>query len=128
MAINANHPFEDLEGVKCAVVEKNCSQDRVDFLKPLLELNGYKVVVAKSAPPKAAAPKPVAEGEVAPVVEVPAAPITFSLGVTNLMFNSVNAVFGRLLHTANGHVVTLAYWNQLDTISNDEVPYYTNSI
>ena len=45
MAINKNHEFEELDGVKCAIVEKNASQQRVDFLKPLLELNKYKVVV-----------------------------------------------------------------------------------
>ena len=29
MAINKNHEFEDLTGIKCAVVEKNASQERV---------------------------------------------------------------------------------------------------
>ena len=35
MAINQNHLFEDLDGVKCAIVEKNATQSRIDFLKPL---------------------------------------------------------------------------------------------
>ena len=74
MAINKNHEFEDLNGVKCAVVEKNASQQRVDFLQTLLELNGFTVVVVPSPPPKAVPPpsgipKP-AEGEAA----APAAP------------------------------------------------------
>jgi hypothetical protein len=30
--------------------------------------------------------------------------------VTDYIFNSINAIFGRLLHTPDGHVVTLAYW------------------
>ncbi len=124
MAINANHPFEELDGVKCAVVEKNCSQERVNFLKPLLEGNGYTVVVVNSPAPKAPAPKPVAEGETAPVVETPLPPTTFSVGVTNLMFNAVNAIFGRSLRTQDGHVVTLAYWQQKEAVSHDEVPYY----
>jgi hypothetical protein len=33
MAINQNHLFEDLDGVKCAIVEKNASKERVAFLK-----------------------------------------------------------------------------------------------
>jgi hypothetical protein len=127
MAINKNHPFEDLNGVKCAVVEAGISQERVDFLKPLLEFNGYEVIVADAAPPKAA-PKPaapVAEGETpAPVVEEPAAPVLFTLGVTNVMFNATNAVFGRLLKTKDGHIVTQAYWLQKEKVSDEETPYY----
>ena len=38
MAINQNHTFDDLDGVKCAIVEKNCKPERVEFLKKLLEI------------------------------------------------------------------------------------------
>lgn len=124
MAINKNHEFEDLDGVKCAVVEKNISKDRVDFLKPLLELNGYTVMVVASAPPKAAPAAPTAEGTTAP--PPPPAPETFTLGVTDVMFNATNAVFGRLLKTGDGHIVTLAYWRQQEKIAHDQVPYYEN--
>ena len=51
MAINKNHEFEDLEGKKCAVVEKTVSPDRVIFLKQLLEKNNFTVVVVPSPPP-----------------------------------------------------------------------------
>lgn len=127
MAINKNHPFEDLNGVKCAVVETNCSRERVDFLKPLLEFNGYEVVVADAAPTKAAAKPavPVAEGETAaPEPEAPPAPTLFTVGVTDVRFNATNAVFGRLLKTPDGHVVTQAYWLQKEKVSDDETPYY----
>ena len=76
MAINKNHEFEDLDGVKCAVVEKNVSQARVDFLKKLLELNGFTVMVVASPPPKAA-PAPAAAApapEGTPIAETPAPP------------------------------------------------------
>ena len=53
MAINKNHEFEDLDGVKCAIVEKNASKERVAFLKDLLEHNNFKVIVVPSPPPKA---------------------------------------------------------------------------
>jgi len=125
MAINKNHPFEDLNGVKCAVVETNVSQERVDFLKPLLEHNGYEVVIAAAPPPKAAKPAaPPAEGETAPVEEAPAPPSLFTIGVTDVKFNVVNAVFGRLLKTQNGQIVTQAYWLQKETMSDPETPYY----
>ncbi len=120
MAINKNHEFEELDGIKCGIVEKNVAPARVAFLKKILEFNGYTVVVVASPPPKAAA-KP-AEGTEAP--PVPAAPETFTVGVTDYTFNSVNAVFGRSLKTPDGHFVTLAYWEQQDAVSNDEIPYY----
>lgn len=125
MAINKNHEFEDLDGIKCAIVEKNAGTERVAFLKSLLEYNKYTVVVVPSPAPKAApAPKP-AEGEApAEPVAPPPAPTTFTVGVTDVTFNPTNAIFGRLLHTPDGHVVTLAYWQQKEKISHDEVPYY----
>ena len=128
MAINKNHEFEELNGIKCAIVEKNASQERVDFLKPLLEFNNYTVVVVASPPPKAAATKPVAapaEGaEAVPTSELPPAPTTFTIGVTDVRFNPTNAVFGRMLKTHDGRVVTLAYWQQKEVVANDEVPYF----
>lgn len=121
MAINKNHEFEELDGIKCGIVEKNVSPGRVEFLKKLLEFNGYTVVVVASPPPKAAAVKPAEGAETPPP---PVAPETFTVGVTDYTFNSVNAVFGRSLKTPDGHFVTHAYWEQQDTVSNDEIPYY----
>ena len=126
MAINKNHEFEDLDGVKCAIVEKNASKERVAFLKDLLEFNRYKVIVVPSPPPKSApAPKPV-EGE-APVEAAPAppAPETFTVGVTDVTFNATNAIFGRLLKTKDNRVVTLAYWQQEEATSSDNIPYFS---
>ena len=132
MAINKNHEFEDLDSIKCAIVEKNASPERVAFLKQLLELNKYQVVVVGSPAPKAAPAAPVvapAEGDATPVPaptvpEGPPAPTTFTVGVTDLTFNATNAIFGRLLKTENGTIVTLAYWQEKEAVSNDEVPYF----
>ena len=136
MAINKNHEFEDLGTSKCAIVEKNASAERVHFLKTLLEFNKYEVVVVDSPAPKAAPAAPVAapvEGEApapAPVVAaapiVPAAPTTFTIGVTDLCFNATNAIFGRQLKTTDGHIVSLAYWQEKESVSNDEIPYFDN--
>ena len=137
MAINKNHEFEELGGVKCAIVEKNASKERVDFLKDLLETNNFEVVVVPSPPPKAAPPpKPVApppEGasaqpESPPEPLPPPPPETFTIGVTNLAFNPTNAIFGRLLRTKDGHIVTQAYWYQKESSSHDEIPYYENKL
>jgi hypothetical protein len=123
MAINKNHEFEDLNGVKCAIVEKNASQERVDFLQRLLEYNRYSVIVVTSPPPKAAAPVPAGTELPSP----PPVPATFTIGVTDVMFNATNAIFGRLLRTPDGHVVTLAYWQQKEQVSDDETPYFENT-
>lgn len=137
MAINKNHEFEDLNGIKCAVVEKNATAERVAFLKPLLEMNGFTVVVVPSPPPKvvpaaasaeatAGKPKPV-EGDVPAVTEVMEDKIeTSSIGVTDVTFNTTNAIFGRLLKTNNGHIVTLDYWQQKENVSSDTIPYFAN--
>jgi hypothetical protein len=118
MAINQNHLFEDLDGIKCAVVEKNLTAERLDFLKTILEFNGYKVVAVNSPPPKAAIPP-------APDAPVVSTPTTFTLGVTDVTFNAVNAIFGRLLKTPDGKVVTLAYWQQKEKDSDDTKPYFS---
>ena len=125
MAINKNHEFEELNGVKCGIVEKNVNPERLLFLKDLLEFNGFTVISVPSPAPKAApAPKP-AEGETpAPAPEQPLATETFTVGVTDYTFNTINAIFGRMLKTKNGHIVTQAYWQQKEKESHDEIPYY----
>jgi hypothetical protein len=137
MALNKNHEFEELDGVKCGIVEKNVKPERLSFLKELLEFNGYTVIAVPTPAPKAApAPKPVearpddpvgrGETAVAPPPPPPA-PETFTVGVTDYTFNSINAIFGRLLKTKDGHIVTLAYWQQKEVVSDDEVPYYEHN-
>jgi len=175
MAINQNHTFEELDGIKCGIVEKNVNPERVQFLKNLLEFNQYTVVVVPSPPPKITTPLPAATplpkvvsteevpgtatqnqnqpqpeisynpalakeieaviatvNESQPVIQPqiiqppPPAPETFTVGVTDVTFNSINAIFGRLLHTKDGHVVSLAYWQQKEEVSNDEIPYFDN--
>ncbi len=124
MAINQNHLFEELDGVKCAIVEKNASKERVDFLKFILEYNRFTVMAIPSSPPKILAagtgstpPDPSTAPE-----ELP--PETFTVGVTDTSFNPINAIFGRLLKAPGGRVLTLAYWQQKDNESNEEIPYF----
>jgi hypothetical protein len=134
MAINQNHLFEELNGVKCAIVEKNVAGERLDFLRKILEYNRYTVVVVPSPPPKAAttagaatvpaAPAPAEGSGPAGTTASAPTPETFTVGVTDVMFNPVNAVFGRLLKTPGGHIVTLAYWEQQENEPDNERPYF----
>jgi outer membrane biosynthesis protein TonB len=141
MPLNKNHEFEELNGVKCGIVEKNVKPERVAFLKKLLEFNGFEVVSVPSPLSKVAAtptPKPQPEPqpqsdpqhqpqhEPQPQPQPPPPPETFTVGVTDYIFNPINAIFGRQLKTPGGHFVTLAYWNQEQATSNDEVPYFDN--
>jgi hypothetical protein len=111
MAINKNHEFEELNGIKCSIVERNIEEVRMIFLKDLLSFNQHNVVVV-TVP--AAAPS---EGE-------DPKPDKFTVGVSDLTFNPTNAVFGRQLKTRTGNIVTLAYWQQQSPISEDGVPYF----
>ena len=132
MAINQNHLFEELGGIKCSIVEKNATPARTDFLRRLLEYNRYTVVVVPSPPPKAAAaapPSSAAAPAAAAETPLPAAPLppeTNTIGVTDVAFNPTNAIFGRLLKTPDGHIVTLAYWQQKAAESHDEIPYFAS--
>ncbi|OYU97404.1 MAG: hypothetical protein CFE21_03680 [Bacteroidetes bacterium B1(2017)] len=131
MGLNTNHTVEELAGQRCAIVEKNISLERANFLTGILSGNGYRVVCVEAAPAKpakaAAAP---AEGEeagataTATVTAEPTAATLFTLGVTDVLFNPINAVYGRLLRSSQGTKVTAAYWNQESTVSNDELPYF----
>jgi hypothetical protein len=124
MAINKNHEFEELDGVKCGIVEKNVAPTRAVFLKNLLEQNKFTVVVVPSPPAKAAAPVVKTEDGIITTEPEIIAPETFTIGVTDYTFNATNAIFGRLLKTKEGQIVTLAYWQQKEKLSNDEVPYF----
>lgn len=135
MAINKNHEFEELNGIKCSIVERNVTKERTDFLKQLLEYNHYIVVViptptppAKAIPPKPAPAAASATGENIQATQISPSseevPETFTIGVTDVTFNPINAIFGRLLKAPGGHIVTLAYWQQKETVSHDEIPYF----
>lgn len=117
MAINKNHEFEELDGIKCGIVERKVTGDRVNFLKTILEASGFTVVVIASPPAKVV---PVAEGETPP----PAEPETFTVGVTDYTFNTTNALFGRILKTPAGKIVSPAYWYGKEAILDDTKPYY----
>lgn len=122
MSINKNHEFEDLDGIKCAIVERNISAERVQFLKSILIHNGYTVVIV---PATNSVAKNTA-GE-ATVTDEATQPQLFTLGVTDVTFNAINAIFGRALKTEERKIVTLAYWQQKDTTAHDDIPYFSDN-
>lgn len=124
MAINKNHEFEELDGIKCGIVEKNVTPERVEFLKQLLEFNGFTVIAAPSPAPKAAPAPALKEGEETVPPPPPPVSTTFTVGVTDYTFNTINAIYGRTLKTKEGSIVTMAYWQQKEVVSHDDVPYY----
>ncbi len=125
------HKVEELNGARCSIVEKDVNPERVEFLKHLLEGNGYSVVVAQTpAPPAKPAPKPPApvigpDGVALPVPPPPpappppVAPNTFTVGVSDISFHTMLAVYERSLRKQDGAPVSIAYWNQEPEKSNE---------
>lgn len=98
MAINPYHSIEEINGVRCSVIEKNISEERAQFLTKVLELNGKSVQIKKNE-----------DG-------------TVTLGIDDILFNPIHAIYNRSLKTPEGKVLTPAYWFQKE--QTDE--YYWN--
>ena len=103
MALNkGKHIVEEIDGVRCSLVEKGVSPERTEFLKKILEKNNYTVKVA-------------AEGESG----------NFKIGVTDLLFNPVVDIYKRRIISLSGKKITPAYWlQQTDQETEKEVNYW----
>lgn len=96
---SGKHIIKEIEGVRCTVIDSGISEDRMNFLKKLMEHNGFTVKAEKE-------PK-----------KDESQPDTYIIGVTSISFNPVIAVYNRGLRDLNGSIVTPAYWNQETTES-----------
>ncbi len=114
MVLKAKHTVEEINGTRCTIVEKGASADRVEFLKNLLEFNQFEVHVAEEP-----AQPPVEGQPVEPAAAVEPARL-FTIGVTDLVFNPIIAVYELRLKTPDGKKVSPAYWEQYTTESKDE--------
>ncbi len=105
MALNkGKHTVEEIDGVRCTVVEKGITAERAKFLRTILELNGYEVRTATDTDPA-----------------------TMKLGVTDILFNAVIDVYERRLKSPSGKKVTPAYWLQeSDKETEAEVNYWNH--
>jgi len=92
--LKGKHKIKEIDEVRCTIVEKNASKERVSFLKELLEFNGYEVKYQEE--------KRKDEND----------PITYIIGVTDMVLNPVIAVYQRILRTPEGKKITADYWNQ----------------
>lgn len=99
MVLKAKHIVEEINGQRCTVVEKGIEKIRLDFLKDLLQFNKFEVVV----------------DEVAKTEET--AVQLYNIGVTDLVFNPVIAVYEMSMKNQKGQPVTAPYWNQETTDS-----------
>lgn len=97
---SGKHLEKEIEGVRCKVVENGVSKERADFLRTLLEHNGYEVYVEELSRKEETDP------------------VTFIVGVTDITFNPVLAIYKLQLKTVDGRYVSPAYYRQ-ETESSD---------
>lgn len=110
MKISGKHSVEEINGIRCSLIEKDVSRERADFLQAVLEHNGYQVLIQKIIPPPPKPAKPGAE----PPPPAPASPETFKVGVTDISFNVAVMIFSRKLKTPGDKVLLPTYWTQED--------------
>jgi hypothetical protein len=95
MAIdNAKHIIGEIDGIRCTIVETGATLERVAFLSDLLGFNNLEVKEMKE------------------VSEDPDAESVYTIGVTDLIFNPVFAIYERQLKTREGTFVSPGYWKQ----------------
>ena len=106
MALTGRHTFGTIGETRVTFVEKGVDANRRDFLKKLLEYNGFEVLVEED--------KRKTEED----------PQTYTVAVTDMVFNPTIWVFQRKLETFDGKKVTRAYWEQE---TEDSKPQYWNN-
>jgi hypothetical protein len=95
MAINnAKHIIGEIDGVRCTIVESGVSLERAAFLRDILEFNNLEVK------------------EIEVPSETPGEESKYTIGVTDLLFNPVFAIYERQMKTREGSRVTPGYWKQ----------------
>jgi len=105
MSLNkGKHNVGEVDGIRCTIVETGITRERADFLKELLQLNKYEVRIQEE------------------ISDPPTNPKKYTLGVTDIVFNPVIAVYQKSLKTKEGRKVTPAYWNQSGV--QEMIPYW----
>jgi len=99
------HIVNEVEGVRCSIVETGASSERVKFLRDLLEFNKYIVKVELDKK------KNESDSD------------TFTIGITDILCNPTVIVYMKKIKTKDGRIVTPNYWNQKTEDLN--VPYWS---
>jgi hypothetical protein len=121
MTLNkGKHIVKEIDNVLCTVVESGISSQRMNFLKELLEFNKFEVKTEKDKPKTET--KVETEAEVKAETNVADVPETYTLGVTDLVFNPMIAVYENTIKRPDGEVVNPSFWNQQPEMHG--VPYY----
>ena len=103
MGLGGKHLFGSIEDQRVTFIEKKIEEGRKDFLKKLLEHNGFEVLIQEDKR------KTEEEHQL------------YTIAVTDMVFNPTIWIFQRKLKTFDGHKVTQDYWNQ---ISEETKPQY----
>jgi len=103
MVLAGKHAFGSIEDTRVTFIEKKIDENRKDFLKKLLEHNGFEILIQEE--------KRKTEEE----------PQLYTVATTDMVFNPTIWVFERKLKTFDGHIVNQDYWNQ---VSEDANPRY----
>lgn len=90
------HIISEIDGIRCSIVETGASEKRVAFLREILEHNGKEVKILEEKNDNTEK--------------------TFTIGVTDILFNPVFAIYERTLKSPDGFKVTPAYWNQQTSV------------
>ena len=107
MTLAGKHQFGAIGDQRVTFIEKKIEKERMEFLKKLLEVNDFEVVIQEE--------KTKSEED----------PQLYTVGVTDMVFNPTVYVFQRRLKTIDGkHIVTQDYWNQVTEETNPQ--YWKN--
>lgn len=106
-SLNGNHSFGSIGETRVTFVEKGVNEGRRDFLKQLLEHNGFEVVLEDEAK------------------KTDVDPQLYTVAVTNMVFNPTIWIFERKMKTLDGHKITQDYWFQRTTDTKPQ--YWKNS-
>ena len=105
MALDSGkHTEKDVDGVRCKIIETGITKERVEFLKDILEYNGYEVKIEEGKKKK------------------PEDPTVYVIGVTDVIFNAVLAVYQMKLLLPDGRICSPAYWKQAS--KDTKMQYY----
>jgi hypothetical protein len=91
---NAKHIISEIDGIRCTIIESGATLERVAFLSDLLGFNNLEVKDMKESS--------VVEG----------GDEKYTIGVSDLLFNPVFAVYEKQLKNREGTFVTPGYWKQ----------------
>lgn len=94
MSMPVKHDFGKIGDNLVTFVERAVSAKRMNFLKDLLEFNGFEVIIEELQANEESGEK------------------NYNIAVNDLLFNPVIWVYDRKLKTRDGHIVNEDYWMQ----------------